>query len=195
MLEVVINSLLLHQSADEVEITLPVLHAIFPGLIIPAERLFVVGKALVFEHLLYYIGDLFLLKNAAVCGEAQEPQPWMHGRMIGKKVSDCPGLTKAAHMPAKVPLFALAQVQPDGDLLAEEVIELDVWVLAQKVDLKLKKPSQRLGGAHAAEQQYILAQRCSYRNCSMLLSPLHGLPSVMKSHTRILHLQHLHVRG
>ena len=73
--EVIINALLLHQPAGEVEVGLAVLDAVFAGGINATELFREVGKALVAEHLLDDVRDVGVLEDAAVGGAGQKPQP------------------------------------------------------------------------------------------------------------------------
>lgn len=47
MLEIIVDPFLFHEPADEIEIGLTILHAVFPGAILAAERFFIVGKAMI----------------------------------------------------------------------------------------------------------------------------------------------------
>ena len=66
--EVIVDALLLHEPADEVEIRFAVLDTVEPFSIGAAERFFEVRKTVVPEHLLDDVGNRHLLKDPAVGG-------------------------------------------------------------------------------------------------------------------------------
>ena len=73
VLEVVVNPLLFHEPADEVEIRLAVLHAVSPGPVGSIEGFFEIREAVIAEDLLDDVGDFLLLKDPAIGGPRQEP--------------------------------------------------------------------------------------------------------------------------
>ncbi len=82
VLEVVVDTFLLHQPADEVEIRLAVLHAVFPGPVTAAQALLEIGEPVVLEHLLDDLGYGLSLEDAAVGAARQQPQPGPQGGPI-----------------------------------------------------------------------------------------------------------------
>ena len=85
--EVVINAFLLHQTADEIEVSLPILYAVFAGGIAAAKLVLDIGEALVAKHLFDDVGGFFLLEYPAIGGTGQKPQPRPHtGRIIRQPV-------------------------------------------------------------------------------------------------------------
>jgi len=73
--EVVIDSLLLHQTADEIEIRFPVLDAVFPLAIAAAKRILEIGKALLPENVFNDVGNRLVLEDPAIGSTGEKPQP------------------------------------------------------------------------------------------------------------------------
>jgi hypothetical protein len=75
VLEEVVDAVLLHQSANEIQIGLAVLNAIFElrtGTFLGQLR-FVVGEAAIVEDLLDDVGRLLVLEYPAIGGSRQQP--------------------------------------------------------------------------------------------------------------------------
>ena len=74
--EVIVNAFLFHQPADEIEICLPVLHAVFPLAIAATQGILdEIGKAVFAENGLDDVRHGFVLENPAVRSAGQKPQP------------------------------------------------------------------------------------------------------------------------
>jgi len=72
--EKIINTFLLHEPADKVEIRLPVLDAIIPGSVLyAAQGILDVGEAMISEHFLDDVGNGLILKDAAIRGAGEKP--------------------------------------------------------------------------------------------------------------------------
>ena len=77
--QVVVDALLFHQAADEVEVCLPVLDAILALGVLAGQVVLEHRDGVVGEHFLDDVGDRLLLKDAAVRGAREEPEPRPHG--------------------------------------------------------------------------------------------------------------------
>ncbi len=83
VLEVVVDAFLFHEPADEVEVGLPVLHAVVPGAIQFAGQEFLeVGVAVLAEDFFEDVRDGFFLKNATVGGAGEKPEPGDEGSTV-----------------------------------------------------------------------------------------------------------------
>ena len=127
------------------------------------------------EHLLDDIRDGHLLKDPAVGRPGQKPQPGVHGDGVGAEIAQGARQAETAHEPVEVARFVLGQLEADGDILPQEVLELDIRILAEQVEIKPKQAPQRLRGGHAVKQQDIVAQRCKNLDRSFCLQLSHGL--------------------
>ena len=76
--EVIINAFFLHQTTDEIEVSLPILYAVFASDIAAAKLVLDIGEALVAKHLFDDVGGFFLLEYPAIGGTGQKPQPRPH---------------------------------------------------------------------------------------------------------------------
>ena len=178
--EVVVDALLLHEPADEVEIRFTVLDAVSPFTVGAAERFLKIRETLVPEHLLDDIRDGHLLKDAAVGRAGQKPQPGMHGGGVDAEVAQGARQAEPTDKPVEVPDFVLGQLEANGDILPQEVLELDIRILAEQFEIKLKQAAQRLRGGHAVKQQDIVAQWRENFDRSFCLQLSHGLPSISR---------------
>ena len=89
--DVIVDSFLLHESTDKVQVRLPILHAVVPLAIGARELIRKVGKSVIAEDLLNDIRNRLALKNAAICRARQEPQPGNEGRLIAGVLAVLPG--------------------------------------------------------------------------------------------------------
>ena len=127
--EVVIDPLLLHQPADEVEIAFAVLHAVVAFFIAVAEPFLEIGKPVVAEHLLDDLHRGHVLEDAAVPGAGQQPGPGPDlGHVLAIAVAKAKVLDRDAQ-PLELPLLLrlVDQVQPHR--LADEPLEIQRLVL------------------------------------------------------------------
>ena len=118
MFVVVINPFLFHQAADKIKVSLAVLHAIIPFPVSGPGVVFKRPIIEVFEHFLNNFRDGFVLKNPAIGGARQKPQPRMNGRKVPGITALIDGLRNAADIAVKVTLFVASQIEPDRDILA-----------------------------------------------------------------------------
>ena len=76
--EIIVDALLLHQTADEIEIRFPVLHAVGPGPITAGKPILDVAEPKIVEYLLDNVRHRFFLENTAIGCSGQKPQPGHH---------------------------------------------------------------------------------------------------------------------
>jgi hypothetical protein len=157
--EVVVDPLLLHQPADEVEVGLPVLHAVRPLAVGTRQLQLEIGDRVVGEHLLDDVGNGHLLEDAAVGGARQEPQPRVNGGRVVVIPAVELALREARDEAVEVARAVVGQRQLDRDVLAEDRIDVDLAVGTQQVEIILTEAAQFLAPAHAVEQQHAVAER------------------------------------
>ena len=85
VLEEIVDAVLLHQPADEVEVGLAVLHAVFELRIraFVGQLRFEVGEAAILEHLLDDLGRLLVQEDPAVGRARQQPEPGPQHDAVG----------------------------------------------------------------------------------------------------------------
>src|SRR5215471_19023505 len=70
-----VNPFLFHETADEIEIRLAILHDELPARVRPREGEFEIGEAVAPEDLFEDVGHRLVLKDAAIGGAAEKPEP------------------------------------------------------------------------------------------------------------------------
>ena len=139
MLEEVVDALQLEQTIDEVEIGLPILHAIGPLPVAAGETILEVREAQLAEDLLDDVGDFLVLKDSAVRGPREEPEPRDQGRAVKRIGSVEAKVGEAAHVPVEEPLAAVGQQKRHGGRGAEQVVGAQVAALAEEVQVILER--------------------------------------------------------
>ena len=84
------------------------------------------------------------------------------------------GLDETADITVKVARFVVRQLQPHGDVFADDVVEVDVGVLAEQLQLHQEEPAQLFAEGKAFEHQHVRAQRRVDRGKSICLCQGHG---------------------
>ena len=157
--EEVVDALLLHQAADEVEVGLAVLDAVPPLAVGAGEAVVDVGEPVVLEHLLDDVRDLPLLEDAAVGGAGEEPDGRDHGGPVGSQAPATVELGEAADHAVDVPRAALRAREAHRHVLADDVVEADGVVFAQQVELVAGQAAEALGAGDAAQEQGVRTER------------------------------------
>ena len=102
--EVVVDALLLHQPADEVEAGFAVLHAVLPLAVRAAQRVFEIGEPQVAEHLLDDLRHAHVLEDAAVGGAAEQPKPGPQGDPISRELAAVDALPAGSDDAVEMPV-------------------------------------------------------------------------------------------
>ena len=152
VLEIVVNTLLFHQSADEVEVGFPVLRAVFPGSIGSAQRLFEVAEAVLPEDLLDDVRDGHFLKNTAVRCARQKPQPRSKHRLVSRVAAEPAGLAEFTAVAVEVTVATILDFDPNRHVLADDIVEVDRFGFAQEVEADFEQATEGLGCTHTPEQ-------------------------------------------
>ncbi len=161
MLEIIIDALMLHEPADEVEGRLAVLYAVFPSLVTAAQPVLEIGEAEIAEHRLDDVRHVLVLEDAAVGAARQEPQPRPQRRAVGVDLADGLDVGEFGDMAVEMALaLCLGQLDAHRHRGAEDLLGLDRLVGAEQVEVDLVEAAQLLAGAHMPEQQHVLAERC-----------------------------------
>src|SRR5207237_857244 len=77
--EIIVNALLFHQTADEVEIRLAILDAIFPGFVAGRKLELIIAETEGGEDILDDRWHGHILENVAIGGARQKPEPGNDG--------------------------------------------------------------------------------------------------------------------
>src|SRR5258706_10547264 len=117
------------------------------------------------------------VKDAAIRGAAEKPQPGDDGGLIGVEPLGARKLDERADVTAEKALLFLAAVfrhaPADGDTFAEQLEKIHRRLLAEEFGIHHKRPAQLLGDGDALEQELVLAERRRDGNGTMVLSVCH----------------------
>src|SRR5262249_30916184 len=155
MLEVVVDPLLFHEPAHEVEVRLTVLHAVLALDVRAVEPVVEDRHRVVGEDLLDDVGDGLLLEDPTVAGAREEPEPRANGHPVFVVATDTVALGEAGDVAVEVAGPALLALELHRDLLAQEVARLDVTAGRQRRQLELRGAAELLAPAQPAEDQIL----------------------------------------
>ena len=155
VLKEVVDAFLFHQAADEIEVRLAVLDAIFFLLVAAGEFDFVIAESVSLEHFLDDVRHTFLLENPAVRSAREEPQPGHDRGPVLGVTAHVGGLHQATDKAIEKALVFLADVEPDRGLVADRLVKVDRAILAAEFDLDVKQPAQFLLHRDGANGEHI----------------------------------------
>ena len=158
VLVVVIDPFLFHQAADEVEVGLAVLDAIVPFPVGGPGVVLIRRVIEVLEHFEDDLRDGLVLEYPAIGGARQEPQPRVHGGEVPGVTAFVEGLGDAADVAVEVALLVAGQVEAEGDVLPQQVFELDV-LGTEQFQFDGEQAAQFFGHREVAHQQHVFPQR------------------------------------
>lgn len=139
MLKEVEQTVLLHQTRHEIEIRLPILHAIVPRLKGALQLQLIIGEPQILKNLPNDVRDGLLLKDSTVRCPRQEPKPGHHGRAVVGKPAVASRLAEAADHPVEVAFLVRAERDAQRDPLADDVLELDVGILGEQIEVEIRE--------------------------------------------------------
>ncbi len=162
--EEVADAFLLEQPRDEIEIGLPVLHAVLPGQVLRLVRQPVVDRLgrLVAEDQVDDLGHVLRLEDPAVRGPAQEPQPRMKRQVVDEVATLAAPQRKPRYVAVVLPLQAVVEVDRDRQRLAQQVARPDVRLQAHRIQPDDEEAGQPFAHVHPREQQRV-AERAGQR--------------------------------
>ena len=155
VLEEVVNALRLHQAADEIEICLAILNAIFARDVTAGKAELVIVEAVALENLFDNVRGGFGLENAAIGRAGEEPEPRDNRGAILGVAALVAGLDHPADEAVEIPFHLLADVQPDGDVVADDLVENNVCILAAEFRLDLEEASQLFLDRDRAHREHV----------------------------------------
>ena len=108
VLEPIVDALALQKSAYKIEVSFPILHAVSPaGETTLSSHLEVfTPEPMSLKHLVEYIDYRLSLKDAAVGGPSEEPEPGHNSGVVTSQASLIRSLAKSAHDPIEEALFS-----------------------------------------------------------------------------------------
>src|SRR5690349_13255425 len=83
MLKKIVNTILLHETTDKIQIRLSILYTILNFLISIGCTVAKISKAPIRKDLLHYIRDAFIFKNTAIGSSRQQPEPRPQHQTVG----------------------------------------------------------------------------------------------------------------
>ena len=159
MFEVVEDAVLLHQAGDEVKVGLTILDAIFPLIIAGGKRLFVVRASPALKHCLDDLRDCLVLENAAISDAGKEPQPGYYLHLVVSTVWRRAALRKAADEAVNISLLPVGEGNSDGDVLAYDILKVNILFGRQQIQVKTEKPRYALMPGESLQQENVLPER------------------------------------
>src|SRR5690348_11204658 len=105
VIEIIVDALMLHEAADEVERRLAILDAVLPRLVAAAQRVLDEGlaaEAVIAEDLLDDLGRGHLLEDAAIGGPRQHPKPRPQHRAVAMELAEAPGIAEVGAEAVKI---------------------------------------------------------------------------------------------
>ena len=159
MREVVVDAFLLHQSADEAEVVLAVLHAIVALGVIAAEALLDVRVADLAQHGADDLGHAHLAVDAAVDLARQQPGFGHQGGAVDgvAHVIDGleAGLARLADDAVEMARIAVFGFQRHRHRRTQQLAQIHLFVAADHLHAITEQLPELLGGRHALEQQLV----------------------------------------
>lgn len=155
----VVDAFLFHEAADEVEVRLPVLHAVNPGLVTGLEMIDDIGESVFLEHGLDDVRDGLVLEDTAIRGAGEEPDPRHNDGPVAGVNAEGISEGKRGHNTMEMPDLSARELDGNGDGFAHELVELNVGILAQQIGFNSERAAKLFGESELAENQFVLAQR------------------------------------
>ncbi len=160
VLKKVIDSLVLQQPGQEVEIRLAILHTILTRGIASRQSQLVVGEAVLFDDGFENLRDRHFLVDPTVGGPGEHPVPGPHTGAIAVITLQPLALGELAHQAVEVALLAIGQGARHGHLLAEKIVRVEIALLTQQIEVPHERLAQYFRTGHLAQQEHVLAKRC-----------------------------------
>ena len=158
--EEVADALLLHEAADEIEVRLAVLDAVFPGLVGLGQAQIVIGEAVLAKGILDDVRDGLLLEDATIARPCEQPQPGhQFGLVAGIAIPDWQ-LAKPADDAMKIPVAtdAIALGQTNAARLTDESVKVELRVLAHQLHQVAERAGDFFLARHGSHDQRAFAQ-------------------------------------
>ena len=159
MLEEVIDAVFFHQSADEIEVCLAVLDAIFERRRRTGGGVAEIGEAAVGKDLLDDRQRRHAGEDAAVRGPGQEPQPGAQHELIDVEVLVGSRPARLRHQPMEIARLAVLRLELDGRAEPEERREIEIGLVAHRLDAEFEHLAQSFDRIEPRQRQGVRAER------------------------------------
>src|SRR3984957_5462502 len=158
VLEKVVNAFLFHQSADEIEIRLAILDTIFARGVGAGQAELVIVEAVPFENRLDNGRGGHGLKYAAIGRAREKPEPRHNDGAVTGITALVAHLRQAADKPVEITVITLADAQTHRNIVADDLVEIHLRVLADEFGLNLEHASELFAERERTQRQHILIQ-------------------------------------
>jgi hypothetical protein len=181
----IVDTLLLHEATDEIEIGLPILNTMIEFPVAAGERGGNVVEAVVLEELFQDSRDGHFvrrlghggMKNPAISSAGQKPEPRHNGGLVAVKSIGAGTLHEGTDVAAETALLFLGRLlghaPPNRDTCADYLKEIQGRFLAEQVSLHYERAAQLLTDGNTFQQQFVFAQRRLDSDRTIVLSVLH----------------------
>ncbi len=176
--EIIVDAFLFHQAADEIEIRLAILDAVFSFGVGARKPLdVVIAETPGFEDILDDLGNGHVLENIAFGGARKKPEPGDNGGAVGGRcVFALVGqLDQAADFPIEIPGLLVGNFEPDGGVLPHHFVQGNLAILADEFGLDLKHAAELLLKGKRAQGQHIVVQGGLDAQRPVFLFQCHGI--------------------
>ena len=174
MLEEIIDAVFLHQPADEIEIRLAILHAIFERRRRAGGRVAEVGEAAVGEDLLDDVDRRLLREDLAVRGPRQQPEPGPQHELVEIEVLLRSGPARLGHHAVEVALLVVLRHERDGRAEPSAEAKSRPPCSADRLDAELEQLAQALDRAELRQGESVFAERRRQLALSLVLGKCVG---------------------
>ncbi len=180
VLEEIVDPLVLHQPADEIEIGLLVLHAVIPGPIGTRQPLLHHVRILA-EHLRQDRRRIHLLEDLAIRRPRHVPDPRPHHRLVAVEPPVAADQREPRHLAVQVAPPERLRLHFHRDVLAEQAVHRDVrrhphhlqaeleqprqlFLPRQRLELERLRPEWRMNGEDARHPGFLIATAVKCRS-------------------------------
>jgi len=146
MLKEIEDAVLLHQARDKIESGLAILDNIFALGVAALGEVLKVLEAVILKHFLDDLGDGLLLKNLAIGGACEEPEPRDDFCLIVAKAVIPTGATETAYEAIPMTLIIAGMLDLEGYLLADDIFEGNRVVFGEQLRCHVKEFGNTLSG-------------------------------------------------
>src|SRR5215831_15680480 len=104
------------------------------------------------KNLLNQVRHILVLKNTAVCGLAQKPQPRDHRGAIGRRIAVALHLDEAIDKAIPITLRTVRESNGDSDILTDDFFVRDGRIFRGEFEFKCRQAGELLTSTKAAKE-------------------------------------------
>ena len=169
VLEVIEDPFLLHQAGDEVEIGLPILDAVLPRRMRSAQLEFEVVESQIPEYLLDHVRDRLVLKNAAIGGPGEEPEPRDDLSPVKTPSIGGPAKREPIDKAVEVARRTVRVTDIKTDALTDDSLRLEIVLFREHLQVEMKQSRHLLASSEGGQDENVLPQGRFEKDCSFVL--------------------------